>query len=331
MRIPAVLAALALALAACAPATVSSTTEAPAVVTTDAPVTTTTAAPDPTTTTTTEAAAFPVTVETDSGPVTIDSQPNAIISLSPTATEMLFAIGAGEQVIAVDDQSNYPPEAPMTDLSGFTPNLEAILALEPDLVVISFDPGGLAEGLGAAEVPVLTLGTAASLDDAMSQFLVLGAATGNPTQAEEVVRQIQDDLTAAVEAAAGAGEEVTYYYEISSDLYSATSATFIGEIFGLYGMVNIADEADPDGSAFGFPQLSSEYIVAKDPDIIFLSNTLYGESAATVAARPGWEAMSAVKNGNIVELDSDVASRWGPRIVEFAQAITDALRKLSGG
>ena len=97
------------------------------------------------------------------------------------------------------------------------------------------------------------------------------------------------------------------------------------------GMVNIADDADSDGAAFGYPQLSSEYIVAADPNIVFLADVLYGESLETVAARPGWDVMTAVRNGNIVELDSDVASRWGPRIVDFAQAISDALGRYSGG
>ena len=99
----------------------------------------------------------------------------------------------------------------------------------------------------------------------------------------------------------------------------------------MFGMINVADPADPDGSAFGYPQLSSEFVVAADPDIVFLANTLYGENAETVAQRPGWNALSAVRKGNIVELDSDVASRWGPRIVQFAQAIADALREYHEG
>ncbi len=96
-------------------------------------------------------------------------------------------------------------------------------------------------------------------------------------------------------------------------------------------MTNIADPADEDGSAFGYPQLSGEFVVAADPDIIFLANVLYGESSETVSARPGWESMSAVREGNIVELDSDVASRWGPRIVEFARSILEALEEYQAG
>ena len=293
-----------------------------------APTTTTTG---PTTTTAQTGAAFPVTVEADNGSVTIDDRPVAVISLSSTATEMLFAIGAGSQVIAVDDQSNYPAEAPMTDLSGFTPNLEAILSYEPDLVVITFDPGDLVAGLETAGVPVLSYTAALAIEDVYLQMEALGLATGNPEKAEAANQSIEDDLATIVEDAGTTGQGVTYYHEIDALLYTATSSTFFGEIYQLFGMENVADPADEDGGAFGYPQLSEEYVVASDPNIIFLANLLYGESAETVTARPGWGVMSAVTSGNIVELDTDVASRWGPRIVDFAQSIADGLGEYQTG
>lgn len=306
MRKTALIAALLLAVAACAP---SASTE----------------------TTTQSGLEFPVTVEADNGSVTIEKRPEAIISLSSTATEMLFDIGAGPQVIAVDDQSNYPAGAPMTDLSGFTPNLEAILSLEPDLVVIFFDPGDLIAGLETVGVPVLSYGAAIAIDDVYGQIDALGMATGNVAGAAASNSAIEAGLQAAVTASGDDGEGVTYYHEISSDFYTATSSTFFGEIYGLFGLVNIADSADPDGSAFGYPQISSEYIVTSNPDIIFLANVLYGESAGTVAVRPGWDVMTAVQSGQIAELDSDVASRGGPRIVQFAESVSDALAEYVAG
>lgn len=306
MRKTALIAALLLAVAACAP---SASTE----------------------TTTQSGLEFPVTVEADNGSVTIEKRPEAIISLSSTATEMLFDIGAGPQVIAVDDQSNYPAGAPMTDLSGFTPNLEAILSLEPDLVVIFFDPGDLIAGLETIGIPVLSYGAPIAIDDVYRQIDALGMATGNVAGAAASNSAIEAGLEAAVTASGDDGEEVTYYHEISSDFYTATSSTFFGEIYGLFGMVNIADAADPDGSAFGYPQISSEYIVTSNPDIIFLANVLYGESAGTVAVRPGWDVMTAVQSGQIAELDSDVASRGGPRIVQFAESVSDALAEYAAG
>lgn len=281
--------------------------------------------------TTTADTGFPVTVDADNGAVTIDTRPESIISLSTVATEMLFAIGAGPQVIAVDDQSNYPPEAPGTDLSGFTPNVEAILEFEPDLVVITFDPGDLAASLEAAGVPVLSYTAAFTIDDVYRQIEALGAATGNGVSAAEVNDTIAEDLASIVAEAGGSGEGVTYYHEIDSTLYTVTSSTFFGEIYGLFGLVNIADAADEDGSAFGYPQLSSEYVVAADPDIIFLADVAYGESTETLVARPGWAVMTAVQDGKIVELDSDVASRWGPRIVEFAETVAAALEEHGAG
>jgi iron complex transport system substrate-binding protein len=279
-------------------------------------------------TTTTAPAQFPVTVRDDNGEVTIEERPESIVSLSAVATEMLFAIGAGDQVIAVDDQSNYPAEAPMTDLSGFTPNVEAILAHEPDLVFITFDPGDLVASLQAAEVPVLTYTATFTMEDVYRQIESIGAATGNAEGAVVVNETISNELSKIVADAPAVAEGTSYYHEIDNTLYTVTSSTFFGQIYSMFGLTNIADEADPDGS--GYPQLSSEYVVASDPDLVFLADTLYGETAETVAARPGWGDLSAVANGDVYEHDSDVASRWGPRVVDFARSIAAALESHEG-
>lgn len=328
MRRTALIAALLLGLGACTGSGVATTTVAPSAPATTTTVLTAAAAQAPSTT---SAGGFPATILADNGEVTIEARPERVISLSAVATEMLFAVGAGPQVVAVDDQSNYPAEAPMTELSGFTPNLEAILSFNPDLVVITFDPGDLIAGLGAAGVPVLSFGGAFTVDDTYSQMDALGAATGNLEAARSANEEIESGLSEILELSLDSGEGVTYYHEIDATLYTATSSTFFGDIYGMFGMINIADEADTDGSAFGYPQLSSEYVVAADPDIVFLADVLYGESVATVSARPGWDVLTAVQNGNVVELDSDIASRWGPRIVEFAQSVSDALLRYREG
>ncbi|HZD24146.1 MAG TPA: ABC transporter substrate-binding protein [Acidimicrobiia bacterium] len=322
--------ALLLMLAACGSGVEEGTTTiGPKPTTTTMPETATTAAP--VTTTTGATPDFPVTIEADNGSVTLGARPESIISLSATATEMLFAIGAGPQVVAVDDQSNYPEEAPVTDLSGFTPNVEAILSYEPDLVVIGYDPGELVASLEAADVDVINYSAAVTINDVYRQINALGAATGHPEDATILSESIANDLAKIADQAPDA-EGVTYYHEVDNTFYSLTSATFFGQIYGLFGLENIADPADEDGSAFGYPQLSSEYIVSADPDIMFLADALYGESAGTVAARPGWDVLTAVQEGNVVELDSDIASRWGPRIVDFAQLVSDAIGAyVSGG
>jgi iron complex transport system substrate-binding protein len=262
-----------------------------------------------------------VTVEASNGPVTIEEKPESIVSLSSTGTEMLFAIGAGDQVVAVDEFSTYPPEAPVTDLSGFTPNLEAIVGYEPDLVVISFDPGELVAGLEAVDVPTLLLPTAGSLDDSYTQLEVLGAATGHIGEAAEVVSQMQADIENIV-ATTTIPAGLSFYHEVDATLYSATSASFLGQIYALLGLSNIADEAD-DGS--GFPQLASEYIVSQDPDMIFLADVDFGVTPESLSERPGWSEMTAVQNGAIVPLESYLASNWGPRVVELLQTIANSV------
>lgn len=301
---------------------------------TDAATTTTTGGATTTsttlmaTTTTTGAAAnagFPVTVEDDKGEVTIEERPDAIVSLSPTATEMLFAVGAGAQVVAVDDQSDFPAEAPTTDLSGFTPNLEAIVSYQPDLVILVFEPADspLSEGLAEAGVPTLVLDGAQSLDDVYEQIEVIGKATGNLEGAHELNEEMQAEIAAIMTEAGDVGEGLTYYHELDPSLFTATSDTFIGQIYGLLGLVNIADEAGTEG--IDYPQLSAEYIVSQDPDLIFLADAEFGESAASLAERPGWEGMTALENGAVVELDADVASRWGPRIVDLLSTVAEAV------
>ncbi|HVF07358.1 MAG TPA: ABC transporter substrate-binding protein [Actinomycetota bacterium] len=272
-------------------------------------------------------ATFPVTLETVDGPVTLPERPSAIVSLSPTATEMLFAIGAGEQVVAVDDQSDFPAQAPVTDLSGFEPNIEAIAGYGPDLVVLSDDIGGVVKGLEKLEVPVLLQPAAATIEDTYAQMEQLGVATGHAGEAivavSDMAREVERILAETPDATG-----VSVYHELDDTYYSVTSDTFIGQVYSMFGVDNIADEAKGAGS--GYPQLSSEYIVDRDPTLIVLADgECCGQSAATVAARPGWQELTAVTEGSVIEVDDDVASRWGPRVVEFMRAVADGLREVA--
>ena len=246
-----------------------------------------------------------------------------IISLSPTATEILFAIGAGEQVVAVDDQSNFPSNAPVTDLSGYTPNVEAIAAYDPDLVVTSYDPGDLVDGLNVLGIKPLIQSAAMTLEDTYSQIIELGELTGHSKEAEKLNKEIQSSVSSVTPS----GNGLTYYHEVDNTLYSTTSKTFLGQLYDLLGLVNIADPADEDG--FGWPQLSSEFIVDTDPDLIFLADADLGESPQTVSSRPGWSSMQAVTDGRIIVLDTDIASRWGPRVVDFLEQVESAIESLN--
>jgi iron complex transport system substrate-binding protein len=270
---------------------------------------------------------FPVTIAAANGKVTIAKKPVRIVSLSPTATEDLFAIGAGPQVIAVDDQSNYPAKAPQTKLSGFTPNVEAIAAYRPDLVVISNDAGDLAQSLAKLRIPVLLEPAARNLQEAYAQMRQLGKATGNEARAAALVAKLRRQVASLVASLPKRGERLTVYHELGPDFYSATSKTFIGQVYSLLGLRNIADAADKAGS--GYPKLSAEYVVASDPDLVVLSDTICcGQTAAKVRARPGWKNIAAIQSGAVVEASDDVASRWGPRIVDFIRAVTTKMRSV---
>ena len=244
------------------------------------------------------------------------------MSLSPTSTEVLFAIGAGGQVVAVDDQSNYPAKAPTTDLTGFEPNLEAIAGYDADLVILMYDPGDVVAGLEALGIPVIVHQAAWTLEEAYAQIEQVGAATGHASDATELVESMRSSIAAVAGATDGGG--ATYYHELSPDYYTVTSATFVGSLYEMLGLTNIADGADPDG--YGYPQLSPEHILAEDPSLIFLADTkCCGQDRETIAERPGWDVLSAVQAGAIAELDDDVASRWGPRVVDLFGAIAEAV------
>ena len=271
---------------------------------------------------------FPVTITTPAGKVTVRQRPRRIVSLSPTATESLFAIGAGRLVIAVDDQSDYPRAAPRTSLSGFTPNVEAIAAHRPDLVVIAYDPKGLASALRRLGITVVHHDGARTIAGAYQQIRQLGLVTGHAREAARLVRTMKARIDAIVARARPTARRLSVYHELTPDLYSATSKTFVGKVYEALGLRNIADAADSVGT--GYPQLSAEYVVSASPDLIVLADTACcGQSAATVAARPGWNRISAVRTGSIVRVHDSIASRWGPRLVDFFRAMSAALARLS--
>lgn len=278
------------------------------------------------TATLTAASAFPVTVTNGGTDVTFARQPTAIVSLSPTATEMLFAISAGDQVVAVDDQSTYPAAAPHSDLSGFTPNVEAILAKHPDLVVVSNDIDEIVAALHTAQVPVLVEPAATTIADTYAQIEQLGQVTGHAQPAATLVATMKQRIAAAI-ASAPTAPGTTVYHELDNTMYSATSATFIGAVYRDFGLMNIADAA-PD-AASGYPQLSAEWIVKQDPRLVFLADTkCCAQDAASFAARPGFASLTAVTHKNVVALDDDIASRWGPRTADLYESVAAAVAQV---
>jgi len=283
------------------------------------------AAPEPTPT---EAPlAPPLTEEAAPEPAPTEAppeRPQRIVSLSPTATEILFAIGAGDQVVAVDQFSYFPPEAPVTDLSGWDPNVEAVLSYEPDLVVIANDANDLVAGMDAVGVKVLVSGAPADFEGGYGAVADIGVAVGRVDEAAALVADLQVEIEDALAAAPDV--EVRVYHELDNTYFSVSSNSFIGAVYAAMGAINIADEADADG--YGYPQLTEEYIVEADPELIVITD-LVGYTAEDVAARPGWGEVAAVRNGNIVVVNSDIASRWGPRLPQFITAVAEALQTVA--
>ena len=243
-------------------------------------------------------------------------EPQAIISLSPTTTEMLYAVGAGDQVVAVDDRSDFPAGAPVTELSGYTPNLEAILGYQPDLVVATDDNGGIVAGLERSGVEVLLLPAGQTLDDTYTQLEQVGAATGHIGEAAELVSRMQGEIDEIVASVPERETPLTYFHELDDTLYTVTDDTYIGEIYSKLGMTSVATGDN------GYPQLSEELILEADPDLILLADgQCCGMTPETVAERAGWGELTAVREGRVHVIDEDLASRWGPRVVDFMREL----------
>ncbi|HEX3515539.1 MAG TPA: ABC transporter substrate-binding protein [Trebonia sp.] len=278
------------------------------------------------------AAAFPVTVKAGDGEVTLKSYPTRIVSLSPTTTEDLYAVGAGSQVVAVDQDSDYPAGVPKTSMSGLTPNIEAIAKYNPSLVVSSQDSGGLVAGMTKLGIPVLIEPAAASIAAAYAQIEQVGQATGHAAEGVTVAAGMQRQIAADVKQAGANHQDLTYYWELSANpFYSAASSTFIGQVVGLFGLKNIADKASKPSDG-GYPELSQEYIVTAKPQIIFLADNQAadgGQTPAIVAKRPGWSGIPAVQRGEVIGLNDDIASRWGPRLPELVAEIAQAVEQAS--
>jgi iron complex transport system substrate-binding protein len=272
---------------------------------------------------------YPLIISSGGYSTTIAKKPTRIISLSPSATESLFEIGAGKQVLAVDSYSNYPKSAPITDLSAFEPNVEAIAALKPDLVVLSVDAMKslvVKEALEKLKIPVLMEKAPENLAQAYKEIEVLGAVTDHTSEAKKVTFKMSALIKSILNRAKVSGK-VTFFHELDNTLYSVTSDTFIGKVYKDFGLINIADKA-AGADSYGYPQLSAEYLVKSDPTIIFLADAEYGESAATVKARAGWSGITAVAKKNVFALPNDIPSRWGPRLVDFYRYVAACLSKV---
>jgi iron complex transport system substrate-binding protein len=261
--------------------------------------------------------------------------PQCIVSLSPTATETLFAIGAGPQVQAVDTDSDYPTTGlPSKRINAFNPSVEAILAIckstathpstKPDLVVISYDANSIQQKLANVGVKVVDQDAATSVANALEQIRQLGTLTGHVAKADALSVSLDATIRADIKSIPPhPSKKITVYYETGTNpYYSLTSQTFVGSLMKSLGLVNIAD-ADSTTADAGYPELSAEYIISANPKLIFLAGTA---SPASVAKRPGFSKVSAVEYHNVVELNADISSRWGPRLGLLMNQLTSVVK-----
>lgn len=269
----------------------------------------------------------PITVDSDTGQLTLDDRPDRIVSLSATHTEILYAIDAADLIVATDLTSNYPAEAEATPkVDAFNFNVEEIAAVAPDLVITAFDFQGEVAALQAVGIPVLLLVPASNLDDAYQQIEILGDVTDRGTEAADLISSMRTRIDGLIGSTPR--ESLTVFHEVDNTLFSANSSTFLGDIYRRLGLSNIAD-AVPDEFASGYVQLSEEFLFSEDPDLIFLGDAGFGENIETIRIRPGWDTLTAVQQDAVFELDGDIAGRWGPRTVDLVEDIVAAIEAAS--
>ncbi len=290
----------------------------------DSSLNATAVAPASATTRPTPAEAFPLTV-TDSGgtAITFSEAPKRIISYSPGATEILFAVGAGNQVVGVDKFSDYPPEtSTKTKLEYSKPAPEPAVALQPDLVIMSTRQEGQVKQFRDLGMRVLLLKEPEDLSGVLEQIRTIARFTGHSADGQKLASTSQQRIDAVQKRIAPVSEGPLVFFELSADLYTSAPNTFVGALLAQVKARNVAQ-----GATSQFPQLSAETVISAAPAVILLADggSSGGQSPDTVRARPGWSTIPAVKNGRVVVVDPNLFSRPGPRVVDALEQLVSIL------
>ncbi|MBI5880411.1 MAG: cobalamin-binding protein [Chloroflexi bacterium] len=290
---------------------------------TAAPTVAPTATPVPPTPT---PAPFPLTITDGAGrKVTIAKEPKRIVSLAPSTTEIAFAIGQGAKVVGVDDFSDYPAEVKnLPKVGGFKPNFEQIVAKEPDLVLAAggiLAPDSLKQ-LEDLKLTVVEIGAVTTtMDSIMADITLAGRVTGAPDKAKTLtdsMRKRLDDLTNKGKTLSAVNNPLVYWELDATDPnkpFTVGPGNFVNDIIALSGGRNAFAKA-----TLPFAQISTEQVVAANPNIIILSDAAYGVTAESVKARKGWAAIDAVKKNRVFPIDDNLVSRPGPRVLDGLEA-----------
>ncbi|MEG0384610.1 ABC transporter substrate-binding protein [Solibacillus cecembensis] len=268
------------------------------------------------------AAQFPVTVTDSIGrEITLEKQPERIISLTPSNTEILFGLGLDEEIVGVSDNDTFPEQVATKErVGGMEFNLELIASLKPDIVfahgsgMYNFEKG--MEQLEAMGIPVFVVKNAVNFEETYETMKQMGQLTGKVAQAEEMVAIIQKDIEEITTKAAGLdGKSAFIVVGTNPDLYAVGTGTFIHEMLSTIGVKNSVTQPD-------WPQYSAEQFVSDNPDVILVT---YKDDVEAILSNPAYAEMDAVKSGNVHLIDSDTTSRQGPRIVEGIQSIAQTI------
>ena len=270
------------------------------------------------------ATTYPLTVTDDAGrAVTVARRPQRIVSLAPSNTELLFALGLADRVVGVDKYSNYPPEVTQKpQISDYSStNLEQVVATEPDLIlaagITSRDVIAAFESRGLTVV-VLNPPT---LDGVFGNISLLGQVADANGNAATVRGDLEGRLATLTARLATATTKPRVFFELdATQFFTVGPKSFIDDLIGRAGGANIAADA-----ATAYPKLSAEQIIAKDPEVIVLSDEGYGATVPSVGTRPGWAGISAVKSGRVVAIDPDLTNRPGPRVLDALERLARAI------
>jgi len=267
------------------------------------------------------APAFPLTITDASGTtLTFERAPQRIVSIAPSETEVLFAIGAGASVVAVDDWSDYPAEgvASLPRVGGLEANVEAVLEQEPDLVVAGWTMSGKTiEELRKLGLTVYAFETN-TLDEAIAHIREVGAITGNAAKAEEVAAKMEADRKLVADAVGGLSdaEKKRVFVEFAPG-WTVGKGEFMDELITEAGGVNVADQE-------GWYEISEEKIIEADPQVVLYSLGIEGLEGI-IKGRAGWDKIDAVANGRVIGVDDNLISRPGPRITEALVEVAKAV------
>ncbi|HUS56764.1 MAG TPA: cobalamin-binding protein [Thermoplasmata archaeon] len=254
--------------------------------------------------------------------VSLESIPTRIVSAAPTPTEILFAVGAGDLVVGIDEYSDYPEGiGNLTRVGAYPLNLEVVIGLNPDLIISSdLVPADQLENLEAQGIPYMIL-AARTLEDVMGDIRLVGIVTGHIDEAEALAGSLEARIETITEKTLALDVEKPRVYLEYFPYWTYGPGSFGDNLIALAGGINIAENASSE-----YPLLTSEFVIAQDPEIIiFTIGYMTSTNAEEISSRSGWDGITAVSGDQIYSIDDNLVSRYGPRIVDGLEQLAELI------